>query len=324
MSNVTPSKGDLGNQAHGVKKLNFEYGRSVSDTGPALDLSSSSNNKFQITLNGDGPHEVTLKNTQALKDGNSIAQEIEKSVRLIRSNDETLDRAFSQFVCSYNGAADRYVLISGEHGPSSSVVVTDAVVGNIATALNLGLSNSGTEDTFYPRQNRFSTYVELTNEAGNPVPVEIVGIDEISINNAQISVDLTHLDNEPESGDTHDSIRIGDGVEELGINPDGSINVKGNISVENAESPVIINQTSGLAGVEESISLPIGTKRFLIKPRTPTKLQVSYNSGQTNTNFISVNPGKIYEEKNINLTSGLMVYYELNKPNIDVEIVYWT
>lgn len=59
----------------------------------------------------------------------------------------------------------------------------------------------------------------------NPVPVQLSdGSINIGTVNAELEVQLSHRDNVPNSGDVADSVRIGDGIETLAINPDGSIN----------------------------------------------------------------------------------------------------
>jgi hypothetical protein len=59
----------------------------------------------------------------------------------------------------------------------------------------------------------------------NPLPVRLSdGSINIGTVNAELEVFLTHLDNFPEPGEIHDSIRIGDGSDLLEINSDGSIN----------------------------------------------------------------------------------------------------
>jgi len=62
--------------------------------------------------------------------------------------------------------------------------------------------------------------------ATNPLPVELNGA-EIKIDNlnAQLDVHLSAKDNDPKAGDLHASIRVGDGVNELAVNADGSLNV---------------------------------------------------------------------------------------------------
>lgn len=59
----------------------------------------------------------------------------------------------------------------------------------------------------------------------NPVPVQLSdGSINIGTVNAELEVFLTHKDNDPIGGDIHDSVRIGDGENELKVNPDGSLN----------------------------------------------------------------------------------------------------
>lgn len=151
--------------------------------------------------------------------------------------------------------------------------------------------------------------------AQNPLPINIDG--DISIDN--LNVELTHLDNFPNPGDVADSVRIGDGVELLAINPDGSLNV----NPGKANSPTIDNITVVNANTQNSYTFPIGTKRYSMMPRTPTRMQVAFNTGETNTNYITVRPGKAYEETEISLNSSLTVYFELNKPGVEIEIIYW-
>lgn len=60
----------------------------------------------------------------------------------------------------------------------------------------------------------------------NPFPVQLSnGSIDIGTVNAQLEMFITHKDNDPHAGDVHSSLRIGDGTDELEINPDGSINV---------------------------------------------------------------------------------------------------
>lgn len=60
----------------------------------------------------------------------------------------------------------------------------------------------------------------------NPLPVQLAdGSLNIGSIEANLEVQLTAKDGDPENGRIHDSIRIGDGVEEVAVNPDGSLNV---------------------------------------------------------------------------------------------------
>lgn len=62
---------------------------------------------------------------------------------------------------------------------------------------------------------------------GNPFPVRLSdGSVHIGTVNAELEVQLSHQDNVPDAGDIADSVQIGDGVEIIQVNPDGSINIK--------------------------------------------------------------------------------------------------
>ena len=68
-------------------------------------------------------------------------------------------------------------------------------------------------------------------DKANPMQVELSdGSISIGTVNAELEVQLSHKDNDPNTGDIADSVRIGDGVNELTINPDGSINANTNIT----------------------------------------------------------------------------------------------
>lgn len=180
------------------------------------------------------------------------------------------------------------------------------------------------ERAVYEEEPVVAKRVYLVDEFGNPYltdnpfPVQLTdGSINIETLNAQLEVHLN------DQGADYDSVRIGDGSDLLAINPDGSINVVGSISVSNAETPTIINKVVISANTEETVTFPVGTKRFALMPRTPTKMQIAYASGETNSNYISVRPGKCYEEKNVNISMGLTLYFETSKPNVTIEILYW-
>lgn len=170
MAQITPTIGSSGPLIQGVKKLNFRYGRSVSGASPSLDLSSGTDRKFEITINGDGPHSIELKSYQNLQDGNSISQAIEHAVQGVTAINPENNLAFRQFNCEFQEGL--YVLISGLNGESSSVEVTDSGLDNVADDLKLGLSNGGSEDFFYPNETAYSTYVEIANT--EPVSVKSI------------------------------------------------------------------------------------------------------------------------------------------------------
>lgn len=75
-------------------------------------------------------------------------------------------------------------------------------------------------------RNHLVDWMGRSYDKANPVPVQLSdGSVNIGTVSAQIEVALTHKSDHPNAGDEPDSIRIGDGTNELKINPDGSVNV---------------------------------------------------------------------------------------------------
>jgi hypothetical protein len=115
-----------------------------------------------------------------------------------------------------------------------------------------------------------------------------------------------------------DNIAISDGVNTLAINSDGSINIAGTGVV----TPTIANQITTLANTEYSYTFPANTKRFSLRTRGNAKLQISFVSGQSGTNFLTVFAGTKYEEIGLNAPS-ITAYFQSNKAGEVVEILSW-
>lgn len=103
--------------------------------------------KFQIRVNGDGPHEVTL--TGPLADGPAIQAAITAALTAIVPKRSANQAAFSGFTSSYDvgpGAGNpSFLLTSGASGTGSSVEVTNATTQNVSQSLRLGRTSGGTE-----------------------------------------------------------------------------------------------------------------------------------------------------------------------------------
>lgn len=112
-------------------------------------------------------------------------------------------------------------------------------------------------------------YVQLTDGSVN-----------IGTVNAQLETFLSHKDNDPHAGDVHSSMRIGDGVDELQVNPDGSLNV--NITPSNT-SARIESQYNEITAVPASTptllvsyTAPMGKLSFLQKVFVSGDLVATY------------------------------------------------
>lgn len=82
---------------------------------------------------------------------------------------------------------------------------------------------------------------------------------------AQLEMFLSHKDNDPDAGDVHSSLRIGDGVDELEINPDGSINV--NLTLPASIVRSTYNEIAALAASTPTLlvsyTAPVGKITYL-------------------------------------------------------------
>jgi hypothetical protein len=161
-------------------------------------------------------------------------------------------------------------------------------------------------------------------DPSNPLSVQLSdGAINIGSVNAEVEVQLSHKDNYPDLGDVADSVRVGDGVNELKVNGDGSINVVTSTAAATT-TPTIENYSIVLSGTEYSYSFPLGTKQFSFVDRDgDAKTRIAYVSGDTATKYKTIKPGNTYEVNNISTLTGFAIYFQSNKANRIIEIVSW-
>jgi len=152
----------------------------------------------------------------------------------------------------------------------------------------------------------------------NPFPVKMA---DLNLTVEDLNVQLTHKDNYPDPGDEADSVRVGDGVHELGVNDDGSINVK----TVDSSVPVIANVSAAVAGTEYSYTFPAGTREFRLRPRGQhSRIQYAYAMGASGATFMGVAPGVTLVQKDLLLLVPLTIYFQTNKDNQIIEIEHWS
>jgi len=122
--------------------------------------------------------------------------------------------------------------------------------------------------------------------------------------------------------DTHDdlnanaNIQVGD-VDVSDSNPVPVKQIRSSL-------PNVVRVLVPNANTEVSYAFTANTKRFKFRvEKDDSKAQISYTAGQTNTNFWTVNRGSYYEERELDLSGGVTLYFELNKANQVVQILYW-
>jgi uncharacterized protein len=138
--------------------------------------------KFQIRINGDGPHEITLAGPGPFADGASIQQAIITAVRAVIPKRSANAAAFTGFNCVYDNTAalgnPSFLLTSGVAGTGSRVEVSNAAAQDqdVAQTLKLGATNTGVEvsgsavlrpaDSAVPTQYHLGVAVVTGNVAG--------------------------------------------------------------------------------------------------------------------------------------------------------------
>lgn len=158
--------------------------------------------------------------------------------------------------------------------------------------------------------------------ATNPLPVAATFDGTVQVGDIRI----TACDDDPAPGDKHSSVRIaGTNCDnELEVNADGSINVVPLAGASSA-TPIIANIPIVAANTEYSYTFPTATKQFSLKDRDGnSKIRIAYISGDTATNYRTVEMGSIYGVNSISTAASFTIYFQSNKATRVLEIVSWT
>lgn len=133
----------------------------------------------------------------------------------------------------------------------------------------------------------------LVDRDGNPIDEShplFVKLSDGSISigtvNAEIETQLSHKDNVPDVGDVADSVRIGDGINELEIESDGSINanITGAVSVSGvsteAKQDVQITSLGNIESKLDSVNTNLGLINSEISTSNSLLQQIEDNTDQ--------------------------------------------
>lgn len=124
---------------------------------------------------------------------------------------------------------------------------------------------------------------------------------------------------------TSDSIRLGDGT---ALFTSTSFNGKIGLDVSIIDSPtvatpIITNITIGVVNTQFSHSFNANTKRYVFRARNGGKVNFSFISGNTGSEYITLRGGAIYTEDDMKNNGALTIYFQVNKADI-IEILEWT
>ena len=92
--------------------------------------------------------------------------------------------------------------------------------------------------------------------------------------------------------------------------------------IVSAATPTIYNISMPLAGNEYSQLLSNGTKKILVRMRNRAKLRIAFVSGDTFTLWVTVEPGAVYFEENLDL-NGATIYLQSQEASQVAEILEW-
>ena len=91
-----------------------------------------------------------------------------------------------------------------------------------------------------------------------------------------------------------------------------------------ATQPTVYNLSMPTANTEYSQALTSSTKKILIKSRDRSaQLRIAFVSGDTALLYITIEPGSVFFEENLDLT-GATIFLRSNKSSQVCEILEWT
>jgi hypothetical protein len=94
-----------------------------------------------------------------------------------------------------------------------------------------------------------------------------------------------------------------------------------------ANTPTIENLSVATANAEVQYPIPANTRKLIMRARTvqgqPTpSIQFAFTANESNSTFITVPPGGVYSEDNLDLTDAVL-YLRTNLASQIIEILSW-
>lgn len=142
----------------------------------------------------------------------------------------------------------------------------------------------------------------------NPFPVQLSnGSIDIGTVNAQLEMFITHKDNDPHAGDVHSSLRIGDGTDEMEVNPDGSINVVVQNGGASSEVTNIFNEVTAVPANSETLIVT-----YTVPPAKSATLDRITGSGENIAKYLIYLNNVLFDVKRTYYTGGFNIEFNFN------------
>lgn len=91
-----------------------------------------------------------------------------------------------------------------------------------------------------------------------------------------------------------------------------------------SSSPTVYNITSpGTPNTEFSQVLNPNTKKFMIRSRLGSIIQIAFNSGESGSNYFTLPKYTVLEQTDLQ-ANNLTLYMQVNRPTDIIEIMEWT
>lgn len=90
-----------------------------------------------------------------------------------------------------------------------------------------------------------------------------------------------------------------------------------------ATTPTIYNLSMPNSGTEYAQALGANTKQFLVRMRNRARAKLSFTLNGTDTLFFTLEPGAVYFEKNLNLSS-VTLYVQSEASGQVAEVLEWS
>lgn len=106
-----------------------------------------------------------------------------------------------------------------------------------------------------------------------------------------------------------------------------SSNVKDGSALSTVSEPNIQNVAlPSTKGTEASFTLPLGTIRYKFRSRTNSKLQYAYVATESDTTYITIDPGnwEVIGDVNAQRPLAITIYVQSTKADDVVEVLSWT
>jgi len=147
ISGTASNDGDYTIDTVAVGTLTLISGDSLTTEGPVATTVTCTSSKMNVNVNGDGAQEIELDDYALLNSGLDIAAAIQARVRDLTAYSAANQAAIDNFVCLYDSTATMYKMWSGSWEGTSSVAVTAATTGDVATYLKLTAAAGATAIT---------------------------------------------------------------------------------------------------------------------------------------------------------------------------------